>query len=494
MNKKLPQTIDWRGRLFMGLTLGLAFLLTIRPPWDPDLGWHLRNGGDILKFGVPRGDIYSHTMAGYPWISHEWLTDVLMYLTQHHLGLLALVVMFALIAVTAYLLAARVSSVNWGATILATFIAVLVAYPVVGVRPQLLTLLGLAIALWLLFRWRIAPANKLIYWLVPLMLLWVNLHGGFMAGLILIGTFGIGELGKIVVRRYWPKLNLSTLSPGQLWQLIGVGCLSVLVTLINPYTWRVYQEFFNTVFNQSVRTGILEWLPVNFSNSNGFNLLIYLILLLVFVLISWRRMDITKIFIGVAFFAIAISSWRNVPLFPLVTLPLLADAIAVLLPAGISYYTKSIWVILVLLIGIGYFGYDQYHTVLPPSLDLAVLAKISKNPAGAVQYIKEHQLPGKLFNEYNWGGYLIWQLPEKQVFIDGRMAIWQTPNQNLFGEYQSLSTEDEPTTTILDRYGVGLALIYRQRPLEQYFLRHGDTWQLVYIDELSVLFRRISQF
>ncbi len=509
--------------MFMGLTLGLAFLLTVRPPWDPDLGWHLRNGEDILRFGVPRGDLYSYTMAGYPWISHEWLTDVLMYLAQHYLGLLFLAVIFALIAVAAYLLAARVSLVNWEATILAAFTAVLVAYPVVGVRPQLLTLLGLAATLWILFRWRAAPSNNLIYWLVPLMLLWVNLHGGFIAGLILIAVFGMGELGKYLLKRFGDVQNrhpgpigqrpssdsgsrpgfriksgmtkgVGSLSIGRLWQLIGVGLLTGAVTLINPYTWRVYEEFFNTIFNQLVRSGISEWLPVNFGSANGFNLLVYTILLLIFGLISWRRMDATKVVIAVAFFIIAISSWRNVPLFPLVTLPLLADAIAALLPEGIHYYTRSVWVVVALLIGIGYFGYDQYRAVVPPSLNPAVLADISNNPAGAVQYIKEHQLPGRLFNEYNWGGYLIWQLPEKRVFIDGRMAIWRTPTQDLFREYQSLSAEDEPATTILDKYGVELALIYRQRPLEQYFLRHTDTWQIIYQDDLSVLFRRVSQF
>jgi len=492
-NKKTSPTINWRGWIFISLTLVLAFLLTVRPPWDPDLGWHLRNGEDVLRFGAPRGDLYSYTMAGYPWVSHEWLTDVLLYLSQHYLGLLFLVVVFALIALAAYLLAARVSKVSWEATILATFTAVLVAYPVVGVRPQLLTLLGLAATLWILFRWRALPSNNLIYWLIPLMLLWVNLHGGFVAGLILTGAFGIGELTKVIVKRYRPRWNFSVLSIAHIWQLVGVGLVSVAVTLVNPYTWRVYEEFINTVFNQSVRSGIAEWLPVNLGNSNGFNLLVYTVLLVVFVLISWRKMDATKIFLAVVFFAVAISSWRNVPLFSLVTLPLLADAISALLPEGIHYYTRSIWVLLALLIGVGYFSYDQYRSVVPPSLDATRLAAVSNYPDGAVQYIKDNHLAGKLFNEYNWGGYLVWQLPEKKVFIDGRMAVWQTPTQNLFKEYQSLSAEDDPTTGILDKYGVSLALIYNNRPLAQYFSRHADTWQKVYQDGLSVLFARTGQ-
>jgi hypothetical protein len=491
MNKILSVITVYRERLFVALTLLLAFLLILRPPWDPDLGWHLRNGEDILKFGVPRGDLYSHTMAGYPWISHEWLTDVLLNLFSRYLGLLSLVILFALIAVAAYLLAARVSRVGWAATILTTLIAILVAFPIVGVRPQMITLLGLAATLWILFRWREKPTGGLIFWLVPLMLVWVNLHGGFMAGLILTGAFGAFELGKSVAKFYWPKLVCTTISINQFWQLAVVGILSGAITLINPYTWRVYEEFFRTVFNDLVKSNISEWRPVDLSSANGFNLLIFTILLVVFALISWRRMDGTKIFIGIVFFVIAISSWRNVPLFPLVTLPLLADAIAVLLPTGINYYTRSVWVLGMLLIGVGYFGYSQYLSVVPPSLRLDVLAQTARQPLGAVTYIKEHHLPGKLFNEYGQGGYLIWQLPEKKVFIDGRMAIWQTSTQNLFREYTTLTAEDEPTTTIFNKYGVGLALIGRQNQLAEYFLRNSDTWEALYQDNVSWLFQRI---
>ena len=133
--------------LFSGIIFIFIVLLLARPPWDPDLGWHLRNGQDILRFGIPKGDLYSHTMFGYSWISHEWLTDVLLYLSNHYLGLIFLSLIFALIAFFAYFISARVAKVRIESTLITVLIAALVALPIVGIRPQMLTLLGLAIVL-----------------------------------------------------------------------------------------------------------------------------------------------------------------------------------------------------------------------------------------------------------------------------------------------------------------------------------------------------------
>src|SRR4030042_2875347 len=94
---KLLKATDWRVNLFVMLAGAFTVLLAARPPLDPDLGWHLRNGQDVLLFGAPPGDLYSHTMAGYPWISHEWLTGALLYLGNTYWGLLALSIIFALI-------------------------------------------------------------------------------------------------------------------------------------------------------------------------------------------------------------------------------------------------------------------------------------------------------------------------------------------------------------------------------------------------------------
>lgn len=463
----------------------------MRPPWDPDLGWHLRNGQDILKLGAPTGDLYSHTMPGYSWISHEWLTDVFLYLSNHYLGFVFLSILFALIVFAAYFISARVTKTRIESTLITVLIAALVAMPIVGIRPQMITLLGLALTLWILFKWRDNPASKVIYWLIPLMLLWVNLHGGFAAGLVLITIFGAIELVKCLLKKYKvAKVSHQVISLSQFWQLVGVGIISLIVTFINPYTWRIYDELFRTVFNDLVMQGISEWLPVTLHSSTSYNLAIYTVLIVVLLAFSWRRVDSTKIWIGLFFFFIAISSWRNMPLFPLVTLPLLSEMIEILFPKGIYYHLRSGWAILLAITLLGYVGYDRYYTIIPVSTHEELFGVVHKYPYAAVQYIKANDLPGKMFNEYNWGGYLIWQLPEKKVFIDGRMAIWTTPTQNIFDEYLQLSRAEDTTSTILEKYQIDWVLVYKDKSFKNYFLSHSNQWELVYSDYLSLIFQR----
>ena len=479
----------WLTGGFCGLmAIGIILVAMIRPT-DPDMGWHIRNGLDILRFGAPRGDLYSYTMFGHPWISHEWLTDIGMYWLSHNTGWLIMSAVFASIVALAYVIAARVSRANWETVLITALLAILVAMPIIGIRAQMLTLLGLAIVLWILFRWRERPTNNLIWWLVPLMLLWVNLHGGFFAGLVLIAVFAGAELFKCLLNRFFKKLQLPCLSLRYFGKLGGVWLALVAVTFINPYTWRVYDELRRTLFDNTVRQVISEWTPVSFASPQSYNLLIYTILLAFLVIIYWRRVDLTKVIIGICFFLLAMSSWRNLPLFSLVTVPLLAEIVVAVAPMGFNYLNN--WLMIILLAaGVGWLGWDRYQLIAPFSRQPELFQSGGRYPYQAVQYIKEHQLAGKLFNEYNWGGYLIWQLPEKQVFIDGRMATWKTPTQDIFAEYNKISDVDAATGPILDKYDVGLVLIYNNRKSKGYFLGHAEQWKLLYQDDLAMIFQR----
>lgn len=487
----IRERTDWLLWLFGGLVLGLSLIMLMRAPTDPDLGWHLRNGADILRFGVPRGDLYSYTMFGYPWISHEWLTDVGLYLSSHYLGFWFLSALFAGLVVAAYLLSAQVSKARWEVVVLITFVAALVALPIVGIRAQVITLLGLAATLYLLFVWYQNPRNRRIYWLVPLMLIWVNLHGGFVAGLLLSGVFLALAAGKTILQRYSRKAPVGpVLTIRQLAELAIIIALMAGVTFANPYTWRVYDEIIRTVFNPAVLIGIAEWNPVQWANPQSQNLIIYTVWLLALLPWTWRRLDIVKLGLAVIFFVISLTSWRNLPFFPLIALPLLVDMINQLFPKGIYYYLRNWGLVLGLVPILIYIGYLRYYEILPYTYDPSAWGRIANYPYQAAQYIKEKQPAGKLFNEYNWGGYLIWQLPEKKVFIDGRMAVWQTPTQDIFADYLAVGKNQETTPDILHRYDVGLAMVFANRTSKDYFLSHSEQWKLLYSDNIAMIFQR----
>ncbi len=497
-NKKLSHIGQWWGRydrttIFSGLMLVLITLLLMRPPWDPDMGWHIRNGQDILRFGVPQGDLYSYTMFGYPWISHEWLTDVGFYLVYTHWGPIALSVIFASIVLAAYLLAAGLGRRRLEIVLMTGLISALVAMSIVGIRAQMITLLGLAATLWLLFAWRdFPPYRGRLWWLVPMMLVWVNLHGGFAIGLVLVGSFWLIELIKYWLVKWHKLMDKKVLSIQQFWQLAGVGLSMAMITLINPYTWRVYEELIRTIFDQTVKRTIGEWMPVTLGTPQSTNLIIIAVLVCSLWLINNRKADFTKLILSVLFLGLSLTSWRNISLFPLVALPLLGDLLDDLSPKGFLEVLHSVWIGLGLLALIGYFGFERYQTIVPFQTQPAMFQQMGAYPYGAVEYIKTNQPAGKLFNEYNWGGYLIWQLPERRVFMDGRMAIWKTAEQNAFQDYLTIAGGEDATPDLLKKYDVGLVLVYKNRSGKNYFLQNNENWRIIYNDATAFLFQRVD--
>lgn len=161
----------------------LLFILnfTIQPLTEPDFGWHLRAGLDLLQQGwtLPQLDPYSHTMPDWPWVEHAWLTDVLVAAVYQSTGGLGVMLLFGIVAAGAWLIASSLAPVPVHVGWMAAALSLWVALPYLGARTQLISLLGLAILLYILSR------QDRRWWLAipPMFLLWANLHGGFTIGL-----------------------------------------------------------------------------------------------------------------------------------------------------------------------------------------------------------------------------------------------------------------------------------------------------------------------
>ncbi|MEA1909722.1 MAG: hypothetical protein U9M89_01700 [Patescibacteria group bacterium] len=487
---KIQKTNSFLSWLFSGLASILLVIIMVRLPTDPDLGWHIRNGEDILKYGVPQGDLYSHTMFGYPWISHEWLTDVFLYLSEQYLGFILLGVIFAVIATASYLIAASTTKARLEIIVLTALTAGVIAMPFSGIRVQVITWLGLALVSFLLWRWYEEPKKYSLYYLIPLMLIWVNLHGGFLIGLIFVGVFFVLALIKYWLVQY-KKINLigRVLSIGQIKHVFFVLLLMLAVTFINPYTWRVYDEIIRTIFNDFVKDRIVEWLPVSLTSPLSKNLLIYTGWLMMLLPWTWRKIDPLKLGVIAIFFAFSLLSWRNLPFFPLIALPVLVEMIQNVFPQGFVTYLRQGW----LLLGVGalifYIGQLRVGELTPYMQSAEAFQSYGKYPYQAIQYIKEHKLSGNLYNEYNWGGFLVWQLPEKKVFIDGRMAVWGDPEDNVFRDYLAVSNNTSRTVNILDKYNVDLALVFDDGKAKDFFME-SDVWQEIFADDIAKLFER----
>lgn len=489
MNEKKNKLIELASQY---LTFALLVIMSFRFPSDPDMGWHIRNGQDIIdNFGVIKEDIYSWTMSGYPWIAHEWLTDVLMAFIHSVAGLWGLVIFFAIIIVGAFYLASSILTKNVLMRSLVAIIALLVSWNIIGIRPQMLTLLGLAVVLYILFTCRDQQKLRIIYWLPPLFMLWANMHGGFAAGFVVMILFIAGEFIRQILLGKPSKRIPKDIQPIIKFKpLIIVGIVSFLATFINPYGWRIYQELFQTYEDTAILNSISEWLSVNLLQNTGYNIAVLGILLIVLLIANRWRVDITKFIIATVMFFIGISSWRHMPLFAIAAIPLLAEQFNLLIDEGLSEIAKKITTPLIITLLFLVVGYNYFNSSISALSSPENFAYVANAPYGPVEYLHDNPKDRKMLNEYNIGGYLVWQLPEVKVFIDGRMAIWKRDDVEIFWEFKKiLGSDRESVMEGIKEWSVDTILTSTTHPIGL-FLFNSDDWVRVYNDNLYMIWEK----
>ena len=230
---------------FFLLLVGIAFALTYNF-LDPDFGWHVKSGELILERGVPYQDWYSFSMPTFGWVNHEWLMDVFMYWIYGAIGIQGLLLVFLAFYTASFFIIKKPHS--FWAFALPVALGFLATTEFLGIRPQLFTVFFVAILLWLLESF-LEKNSKLVYALPLLLLVWVNLHASFFAGLFILCVI----LGCEVFKK----------SPRQkIIVLVGITILSFLVTLANPYGIRIYEELFRTIGDSYLKFHITEWFPL----------------------------------------------------------------------------------------------------------------------------------------------------------------------------------------------------------------------------------------
>ena len=474
------------------------FFIALRPPLDPDLGWHLKDGEYLLDhhFQVAKSDIFSYSMPDFPLIMHEWVTDSLMWVLYEKLGLFSLSLFFATIAALAFILASFGVKAKNEYKVIAAMLGIIASIPILGTRPQMLSLLGLSLVIFIIFKFRNNTDSKSIYWLPLIMFLWVNLHGGFAVGLFFVGLFlgietgkqvFIFALGKLKKASLSEWINKQTISTGAIKKLSAVFFFSSLVTLINPYGWRMYIEVVTTAFDKYARSNIGEWLPVLPTNPMSFQFIIYLVLLAILLIFSWKRLDYTYILISGVFCYLGFSSWRHMPVFLIVSTPLWVGIVESLVGRELINVIRKKWFLFLFLLVLAILANQRFKDSFENSTTQKI-AEVGTYPLGAVEYLKENPIEGNMFNEYNWGGFLVWQYPEKKTYIDGRMPSWRKNGFSIFEEFNKTMRYDEGWNETFDKYNINFALVYNNQINEMMF--SSIDWKKVYSDPVSLIFLR----
>jgi hypothetical protein len=483
--------------------------LALQPLVEPDFGWHLRTGLDLLSHGwrMPLTDPYSHTVPEWPWVEHAWLTDGIVALIYSGLGSAGgsgVILLFAAVITGAFVLSAATARASRTARSLSIAVVAWIALPFLGARIQMVTLLGLACVLWLWNRFRQGRVKTL--WLFPpLFLLWANLHGGFTAGLFTLGLLlAVTVLMRIVADRRFvgsARVDEPILTWTQIGHMAAIFGISLLVTLINPYGWRLYAEIVQSLGDRFMLDTLQEWQPVSLLHRAGRIYVAYLIGLASLMLCFYRRIEPTRWAVLGIFLALSLRHWRNVPFFLLVSIPLAADLIQLAVAwmaerVSIIRRHSAEWlfgVLVALALGMVWLGADHLERVIISGLQPERFFAATEYPMEAVQWIREHrrELGTKLYNDYGLGGFLLWWLPGEKIFIDGRMPAWRIGDRWIFYDYVALTSWDPPALGVLAKYGVDWALTATDGPLDR-SLRGMHGWQIRYEDEKVRIFVKAS--
>jgi hypothetical protein len=428
--------------LCVAVVFGLFFAVSFFR-LDPDFGWHLQTGRYIWAHGIPMHDIYTYTARTYRWIDHEWGNDVIQALIYRAGGYLLSSLFFAAIWTGALLI------FGWRSKPWLMVIAAIGILPYAGIRPVAWSVLFFAIVLAI-----VRTKNK--RWLVVLPLLflfWANLHAGFIAGLALLLYFAV--LKKDL------KVALALI-------------ISLAMTFINPYGYRLYLEIGRTIFDPTLHKEIVEWGRFLVPTQTWAYVTLWAAGFLFYARKNIRRW----IEPGPILLAATLSSSRNFPLFVVATVgetDLYLHALRTKLPKP-NKAAKLLLVIAAVLFSIAIL-YSVYAEFQPYS------RRYYDYPVKAVAYLKQHQCPGNLFNDYNYGGYLIWKLPKQPVFIDGRMVTWTY----YMNEYLAVVQHPKTYQATFAKYRIDCALLNNQRESGLLKILKADEWKSIINNNDSTL-------
>jgi hypothetical protein len=481
-------------RLLVLLPLSMIVMYSLRcsTAADPDL-WGYMTFGRLFwdSRAFPYQDIFTYLPTHERWVYHEWLTGVVLYPIHRFVGSFGLIVLRGLLAFATLgflYLAARVRRSNRNVTLL--WLVFASGFLTLGfgsvLRAQTFTYLFIAVTLYLLEKSRQKEQWLLLLLLVPIQIVWCNLHGGFLAGL---GIMAIYVVGEVFSRRTW-------------WPYLLVFLLSALSTLINPYgvSYWTYLLYAITL----PRNEITEWASIYTAYLRHDISLATIFwyaalgLLSLRILVKARWSEITPMLLLSITFLLGIQHVRHMVFFPMLA--------AVYLPGPFNPYIEDlqtplgkvqIWlkkkvpfalagssrsaaffVTIIVILFFFFFGSSAFSSMIT-----------SKYPTAALEYIKKNYSSGNILTEFVWGEYLIWNLgPRMKVGLDGRYeTVYQDHVANEYIDYIHGKENG-----FLNDYAHDLILIRPDSPPVA-SLRRSSGWKVAYEDMDSILFTKVKR-
>jgi hypothetical protein len=487
--------------IFVALLSVLVFTpLSVRLLGDAGIGWHIRAGQQIVAtHAIPHVDSFSSTMRGKPWFAWEWLYDVVVGQLETALGLNGVVWFTAVVIAAAFAWMFRLLIVR-RTNLLVALVLVLLAVAASMIhflaRPHVVSWLFTLAWFWILDsseresferrRWRL--------WVLPLLMLaWVNMHGGFLVGFVLLGIFFLGAAwtwfrakeGRI-------EEALQKIAAGKrARRLVAVGLLSALASMVNPYGWMLYSHVYSYLSNRFLMDHIDEFQSPNFHGIAQRCFLVLLLVTIAALAVRGRELRMSEgLTILFAVYAGLYAS-RNIPVSSI----LLVMVVGPLVPAaGVArgFFQRMAAV------EVGLRGHVWPIVATVVTLLIAVNGgRVGSNvgmdahfdprrmPVQAVNFLEQQGLSGPVLSPDYWGGYLIYRLyPKALVVVDDRHDLY---GEEFFKSYLKFIRGERGWEEFLREHPAAYVLLPRDAGVAQLLsVSHG--WKQIYTDDVAVGF------
>jgi hypothetical protein len=507
----LPSITDL---IFVALLAMLVFTpLSVKLLGDAGIGWHIRTGQLILaNHAVPRADPFSSSMGGKPWFAWEWLYDLAAGELDAKLGLNGVVWLTAVViaAVFAWLFQMLLRrGVNLAVALALVLLALAASMIHFLARPHVVSWLFTLIWFWILdsseenlfsehsrhHLWR-----RRRFWLLPLlMLVWVNVHGGFLVGFVLLAIFWLDatwawlgvKTGRIedVLRKFAArKLSLD---------LLWTGLLSLAASLVNPQGWRLYSHICGYLSSRFLMDHIEEFQSPNFHGLAQRCFVVLVLIALVALALRDSRRSVRLSSVLTILFAVyaGLYASRNIPISSL----LLVLAVAPLVSWGTSAagflqrmrqvelgQRGHLWTIAAIILTLfiaGNGGRIGSNILMNARFDP------KRMPVEAVNFIDENHVSGPILSPDSWGGYLIYRLyPNRRPVVDDRHDFY---GEEFLKSYLKTMHAESGWREFLEQYGPFCLLLPKNSALASVVIESGQ-WQQIYADDVAIAFIRSS--
>lgn len=454
---------------------------------DSDANMHWRVGESMLETKqIVRSDAFSHTRFGAPVVSKEWLSQILFAIAGHMRGLTGLSILGAIVIATTFSMLHR-QLVRDGTDLLTATLVVLIAawasVPHWHARPHVFSFLMLLLWHRVILRFLRNDGNgmKLALTLGLLMLLWVNLHGGYLAGFIVLGGYWVAAL--VGCKTAEGRRKLTTLT----W----VGLLCAAVSLLNPNGWRIHVHNLQFVQSPFFVNWLDEYSSINFHAPDSFGVLAWLVVFFLVIVLCRPRFSLGAWIVLISWSYFALYAVRNVTFFAILSAPILAPVLSDALCSDAIRWWRNVSTRLARVDGAN----CGWLTAIAIALVVACYVPVKSMPArtwpvAAVEYIERHpeQFKGNMFNLYGWGGYLLRVAPDHKVFVDGRADFY---GEALVRDYDEIQELHPRWFDLMERYDVSWTLLPVNHRLNQ-ALPQLDGWHPVYTDDVAVVFCKMK--